>query len=249
MISTTKHWLLLTLAVLVARSCAASAADAPLKIHIISGAAEYKSEPSLKEFKEFLEKHYRVTCTASWGKDGAVKLDNLDAVPSADLLIVFARRLKLEDEHMRIVRKHWEQGKPVIGIRTASHAFQAADNAIFDKQVLGGSYRGAGDYTTPFKAIAAEGKGEHPLLKEVGSITSKGYYNNDKLADGAIVVQVVESMKKIPPPVTWVHTFKGGRMFYTSMGTPEDFKQDAFRRLLINAVFWTTQRVPEKMKQ
>ena len=107
----------------------------------------------------------------------------------------------------------------------------------------------AGDYTTPFKAITAKHQVEHPVLKGVGTITSRGYYNNGKLAEDAVVLQVVESEKKTPLPVTWTHTYKGGRTIYTSMGAPEDFKDENFRRLLVNAIFWTAQRDPEKMKK
>jgi type 1 glutamine amidotransferase len=60
---------------------------------------------------------------------------------------------------------------------------------------------------------------------------------------------VVESDKKTPQPVTWAHTYKGGRTIYTSMGVPEDFQDENFRRLLTNAIFWTAQRDPQKMKR
>jgi len=33
------------------------------------------------------------------------------------------------------------------------------------------------------------------------------------------------------------------------MGVPEDFQDENFRRLLTNAIFWTAQRDPEKMKR
>src|SRR5688500_16078133 len=46
------------------------AEGAPLRVHIISGSKEYASEPSLKKFKEELERRYHVTVTASWGRDG-----------------------------------------------------------------------------------------------------------------------------------------------------------------------------------
>ena len=42
---------------------------------------------------------------------------------------------------------------------------------------------------------------------------------------------------------------KGGRYFYTSMGAPEDFKDENFRRLLTNAILWTSRRDPEAMRK
>ena len=220
---------------------------AALKIHFI-GVGEYEPAKSLAGFKKHLEEKYRVECTASLGGNGK-KLENLDGLKSADVLVIFARRMDLPEEQMAIVRDHWEKGKPVVAMRTSSHAFQPDDNAIFDKKVLGGSYSGSGSYTTPFKAIAAKDQAEHAVLKGVGATTSKGYYNNGKLAEGAVVLQAVESDKKTPLPVTWAHTYKGGRTIYTSMGVPEDFKDENFRRLLTNAIFWTARRDPEELKK
>jgi type 1 glutamine amidotransferase len=241
-----KH-LLLSLTVLGLLAAPAwSQEPAPLKIHML-GAGEYKPVESLTAFKKYLEANYRVECTTSFGKDGK-SLPNVEALKNADVMIVFLRRMNLPEEQMAIIRDHWEKGKPIVALRTASHAFQPADNEVFDRKVLGGDYKGAGSYTTPFKAIAAKEQAEHPVVKGIGAITSKGYYNNGKLAEDAVVLQVVESDKKTPQPVTWAHTFKGGRTIYSSMGTPEDFEDETFRSLLTNAIFWTAQRDPNKLK-
>jgi type 1 glutamine amidotransferase len=220
---------------------------AALKIHLI-GVGEYEPAKTLAEFKKYLEATYRVACTASLGGNGK-KLDNLDALKAADVLVISARRMNLPDEQMALLRDHWEKGKPVIGMRCASHAFQPADNEVFDKKVLGGDYKGAGSYTTPFKAIPAKEQAAHPVVQGVGPISSRGYYNNGKLADDAVVLQLVESDRKTPQPVTWAHTYKGGRTIYTSMGVPEDFQDENFRRLLVNAIFWASQRDVGKFKR
>ena len=242
-----KRVLAALLMVALLASVSSSQQPAALKIHLI-GVGEYEPAKSLAEFKKHLEQSYRVVCTASLGGNGK-KLDNLDALKSADLLVIFARRMSLPDDQMAILRDHWEKGKPIVAMRTSSHAFQLADNEIFDKKVLGGDYKGSGSYTTPFKAIVAKDQAEHPVVKGVKLITSRGYYNNGKLAADSVVLQVVDSERKTPLPVTWAHTYKGGRTIYTSMGTPEDFLDENFRRLLVNAIFWTAQRDPETMKK
>jgi type 1 glutamine amidotransferase len=219
----------------------------PLKVHML-GVGEYKPVESLTAFKQYLEERFRVEVTTSFGKDGK-SLPNLESLKAADVMVVFVRRTNLPPEQMAIIRAHWEKGKPVVAMRTASHAFQPDDNAVFDRKVLGGNYRGSGSYTKPFKALAAEGHADHPVLKGVGPITSRGYYGNDKLADDTVVLQVMESEKKVKPPVSWVHTYNGGRTFYTSMGVPEDFQDENFRRLLSNAIFWTARREPETLKK
>ncbi len=223
------------------------AADAPLSIHIISGSGEYKSEPSLKEFSKFLEESYNVTCTASWGKDGAKQLDNLDPLKKADLMIVFARRMKLGEGQMEIIRGHWRAGKPIIGIRTASHAFSNEDNKVFDREVLGNNYQGHHGSEEVKVTNAAEQK-DHPLLAGVESFTSTKLYKCGELPATTTVLQTGDIGKAVCP-VTMVNEYKGGRVFYTSLGVPEDFQDENFRRLLTNAIFWTTHRDAGKMKK
>lgn len=231
--------LALLLALFLAAGPLQAAPPQPLKVHLI-GIGEYEAAKSMAAFKDHLEKHFHVACTTSL--KSAKDLENLDKLKEADVMIVFARRMKLPEEQMALIRAHWEKGKPIVAMRTASHAFQPADNALFDGKVLGGAYRGSGSYSKPFDALVVPEQKKHPVLDGVGKITSKGYYGNGKLAEDALVLQVVDSTRKTPQPVTWLHTYKGGRTFYTSMGVPEDFRNETFRKLLANAVFWTARR-------
>ena len=210
---------------------------AALKIHFISGAREYKSEESLKKFIPWLEKHYDVKCTASWGHDGIKELPNLDALKEADVLFVFARRMKLVEPQMKLIRMHWEKGKPIVGVRTASHAFQKADNEVFDRQVMGGNYQGHfGD-----GRVKVTNSGKHPILKGVGKIPSDKLYKAGPLAMGTTVLQQGD-IGTDKHAVSWVNSWKGGRTFYTSLGVPKGFENENFRRMLANAIFWTAKR-------
>ena len=210
---------------------------AALKIHFISGAREYKSEESLKKFIPWLEKHYDVKCSVSWGHDGIKELPSLNELKEADLLFVFARRMKLVEPQMKIIRTHWAKGKPVVGVRTASHAFQKADNEVFDRQVMGGNYQGHfGD--GPVKVVNL---GKHPILKGVGKIISDKLYKAGSLAKGATVLQQGD-IGTDKHAVSWINNWKGVRTFYTSLGVPKDFENENFRRMLANAIFWTVDR-------
>jgi len=40
--------------------------------------------------------------------------------------------------------------------------------------------------------------------------------------------------------VAWTRPHGGGRVFYTSLGHPDDFHQPCFLKLLVNALFWAT---------
>ena len=217
---------------------------AALKIHIISGAKEYQSEASMKSFSAWMEKHYDVKLTASWGHDGIEKLPNLGALKNADVMFVFARRMKLVEPQMKMIRAHWEKGKPIVGVRTASHAFQKADNEIFDRQVMGGNYQGHFS-VEPVKVTHLVKN--HPVLRGVKVFPSGKLYKAGPLAKGTTVLQQgdIGTDKQM---VTWVNTWKGGRTFYTSLGIPEDFESKDFKQMLANAIFWTAKRKPDQRK-
>jgi len=156
-----------TLIALLLPACAACAADAPpLKIHMIA-AGEYDPEKSLAAFKKHLEAGWRVEVTTSFGSSKA--LENLDALKSADVLVLFARRTAPPEAQMKVIRAHWEAGKPIVGIRTASHAFQKVDNEVLDRKVFGGNYGGASSNGGFVTGVAA-GAADHPVLKGVGPI-------------------------------------------------------------------------------
>ena len=71
-------------------------------------------------------------------------------------------------------------------------------------------------------------------------------YKNEGLA-GDVEVLMTGTIPEHTEPITWTRTYKGGRIFYTSLGHPQDFTEESFRRLLANALFWTAgepARVP-----
>lgn len=217
---------------------------APLKVHLV-GAGEYNPVESFTVYKKYLEGCGAVV-TTSFGKTGKA-LPDLERLKDADVMVLFVRRMDLPDDQIALIRDHWDKGRPIVALRTASHGFQPADNETFSK-VLGGAYQGPGSYTAPFKAIPNEAQKDHPVLTGVGPIASRGCYRFGPLADKAVVLQFEESARKVKSPATWAHEFKGGRVVYTTMGSPEDFLVEDFRRLLANAIFWSAHRDPVKLR-
>jgi len=122
-------------------------------------------------------------------------------------------------------------------VRTASHAFQNADNEVFDQQVMGGNYQGHFG-NGPVKVTNSY---KHPVLKGVGKITSDKLYKTGPLAKGTTVLQQGD-IGTDKHAVSWVNTWEGGRTFYTSLGVPKDFENENFRRMLVNAIFWAVDR-------
>lgn len=227
----------------------AKTANPPLKIHMISGAREYRSEPSLKAFAAYLQKNFHARCTLSPGRDGAKELPNLDALDKADVMLVFCRRLRLGPGSLEPIRNWCKAGKPVIGLRTASHAFQTW--LAFDKEILGGDYHGHGGSEKEVKVTVEEKAADHPILAGVKDWVRPGkLYRNPNLAKD-VAVLLTGTGSKDRQPLAWARVYdkkNDGRSFYTSMGLPGDFKNQTFRKLLVNAISWTAKRNLEPRK-
>jgi type 1 glutamine amidotransferase len=187
-----------------------------------------------------MEKKYLVSCTRSFASDKAKTLENLDKLEDADLLVVYARRLEIGGAQLKTIKDYIASGRPVIGIRTASHAFQKY--LEFDREVLGGSYSGHLGNEKGIRIIVNTRTARHPILSGVYEWTRNGrLYRNKELAKGAELLLTGKGPKE-SHPVAWVRTTGKQRVFYTSMGLPEDFANDTFNLLLANAVEWTTRR-------
>ncbi|MEX0778767.1 MAG: ThuA domain-containing protein [Balneolales bacterium] len=216
--------------------------DDSLHIHFISGSEEYKSEESLKELKQKLEQEYEeIKITASWGQDAGDNLPNISLLDEADLMLVFTRRMTLPEDQLEYILQHIEAEKPVIGLRTASHAFQGF--LQLDPLIFGGDYDGHGD-EEPVTLSIAEGS-EHPILNGVETWNRPGkIYLNPNLGPNTEVLVIGEGLDSgVNEPMAWTnHYGHNGRAFYTSMGLPSDFDNENFLQLLTNAIAWTTDQ-------
>ena len=178
----------------------------------------------------------------------------IEALRDADLLFVSVRRRTPWQEQLDAVRAYLAAGKPLIGIRTASHAFalrakdKLADPKLsawqeFDPEVLGGHYvnhHGVGPQTT---VTLAAGAGAHPILKDVSpaKLTSTcSLYKVSPLTATAKPLLIGTISGQPAEPIAWTHQFgpKQARVFYTSLGGVDDFKSPDFRRFLLNAIAW-----------
>ncbi|MDR1959132.1 MAG: hypothetical protein LBQ54_08845 [Planctomycetaceae bacterium] len=100
---------------------------------LIAGDEEYRSEEMLTQMGRILAKHHGFTCTVLYAVNrenqeiDPLTVDNipgLDALDTADLMVMFLRFRNLPDDQMEHIVKYFESGKPVLGIRTATHAFK-----------------------------------------------------------------------------------------------------------------------------
>lgn len=236
----------------------AAPAAAPDRPHVVFmiGEDEYHTWETLPEFaKRDLEpRGYQITVVNGDAADKNNFPGLIDALRTADLLVLSTRRRTPPADQLDAVRAYLAAGKPLVGVRTACHAFALRPNdppvdashstwQAFDPDVLGGHYTNhhpAGPMTT---VTIAPGAGAHPILKGVlvaGLVGNGSLYKVSPLAGDTRPLLIGTIPGQSPEPIAWTHEYgpKHARVFYTSLGHPDDFKNGEFRHLLVNAVAW-----------
>ena len=224
-------------------ACCVVGAAEPRKtptIVLISGEYEYTSTNTFPAFKQFLESNYPVKCVYLERK--GEEIPGLDALKAADLSILFIRRMTLPDEQLAQIKNFVDSGKPLIGLRTASHSFENWKE--FDNEVLGGNYHNHHGNTLVATAKVNPDAANHPILKNVPKEfeTAGSLYKTSPLAKDTTLLLTGSITNQPPEPMAWTHNYKGARVFYTSLGHPKDFDNPAFRTMLVNAIFWTLEQ-------
>lgn len=218
------------------------------------GEDEYETNVTLPKFAQQQLEPRGIRCTIIHS-DEADKNNfaGLTALKTADLLFVSVRRRSPPKDQLDLVREFVAAGKPVVGIRTASHAFHTKGThpeghdewQEFDAEILGGNYHGhhANGITSVLKV--ADGMQEHPILAGVpvdSFVGSGSLYLVSPLAKTAKPL-IIGSIPDHPAePVAWTHQHGDSRVFYTSLGHVSDFQNEAFNKLLTNAVIWALAR-------
>ncbi len=237
---------LVLLAVALVTGFNALGASAPT-IVFVAGEFEYHSKETLPAYARKLSAEYQVNAIVLQRPDDEKiqSIPDLEKLDQADLAVILIRRMVLPEEQLNHFKKYLAAGKPLVGMRTASHSFENWKE--FDAQVLGGNYQGhhANELKTSVSLIAE--MRDHPLLRGVTPFVSDGsLYKNTPLRAGSKPILLGTVTGQPPEPLAWTHEYHGGRIFYTSLGHPNDFKQDSFLHLLQNGMEWALDRPLEK---
>ncbi len=262
------------------------------RIVLVSGDDEYRSEESLPQLAAILSARHGFACRVLYAIDpssGAIRPDlhtnipGLEALDTAALMVLLVRFRDLPDRQMKHIVDYVESGRPIVGLRTATHAFDLTGSPVyaryswnsktwdggFGRQVLGETWIGHhgrhGLQST--RGILARDARNHPVLRGIhdGDIWGPSDVYEVRLplpGDSLPLVlgQVVEGMHPDDPPapgpqnhpmlpVAWVKTYRGARVFTTTMGASQDLLSEGLRRLLVNACYWTLgmeDRIPSK---
>ena len=241
-----------TFALLLATAC--SAADSRKKLVMLISEAEYETAKTLPVFAKSLEKDFRVVVVSGPTLDTEKHVfDRIEEIADADVLLVSVRRRTLPKAQLDAIRRYVAAGKPVVGIRTASHAFSLRPNQKmaeggtqwpgWDAEVFGGAY--TNHHGKDVKTTVTAAASDHPILRGVKLPfeSSSSLYKVSPLKPGAKAILTGAIPNQPPEPIAYTFTRKdGGKSFYTSLGGVSDFQNPAFTTLLRNALLWAAGR-------
>lgn len=182
-----------------------------------------------------------------------------EKLKDTDLLFISVRRRTPTEPQLAAIRKYIASGKPVLGIRTSSHAFVVRNGKApqghaswqsWDADVFGGSYSG---HLSAKLSTNARVASEHAITKGLPTEafdTGGSLYKVTPLAEGSRVLLTGRVKgQKDAQPVAWTFTRKdGGKSFYTSLGHVDDFQAPPFTLLLKQACQWLNSSSAKKTK-
>lgn len=240
------------------------------KIVLISGDEEYRSEEALPMLGKILSQRHGFTCTVLFSIDpekgyidpnNQKNLPGLESLNDADLMIVATRFRTPSEEAMKPFDAYLEAGKPVIGLRTATHGFRGKWE-FFGLQILGEKWvRHHGKHKREgCRGVIEEANANHPVLNCVSDVYGPSdVYAIKNLTDDATVLmrgavtktleptsEAVDGQKNEPMmPLAWLREYTSpggtkGRAFCTTMGASVDLVSVDARRLVVNAAYHLT---------
>lgn len=202
------------------------------KVVLIAGDEEYRSEEAMPMLGKLLSVRHGFECTVLFSIDaetGAIdpeeqtNIPGLEALDDADLMVIATRFRELPDEQMRHIVDYVESGRPIVGLRTATHAFSYQRNPDspyahwhfrseswpggFGQQVLGDTWinhHGRHGQESTRGVVAPDAAG-HPILRGVDDVWGPtDVYGLRNLGDDANVLllgAVLAGMSPDAPPV------------------------------------------------
>jgi type 1 glutamine amidotransferase/nicotinamidase-related amidase len=215
----------------------------PLKIVFAIAEDEYHAKESLPAFaKAELEAKLGAQCVFL-ESDSKTDLPGLEALKEADVLVMFLRRRELPPEQLKAFQVYFDSGKPLVALRTSCHAFQ--NWLEFDQAVLGCHYDNHYGKESAITVVPAASASDSPLLRGIdakGWTTASTLYKVLPLSDTCRPVLNGAIPERSAEPIAWTNTHRGGRVFFTSLGSPQDFGDPRFKRLLFNGVAWASDK-------
>lgn len=242
---------------------AAPAQQRPLHVVFVTGDDEYRSEVSMPMIARILEAKYGFRTSVAYARPTPQTRDNiegLEALETADLMVMFTRWRRLPAAQLARIVAFSKSGKPMVGLRTTTHAFQYPEgdpnqalNDGFGTEVFGQRWITHHGHRSTTEVTLHDANRAHQILRGVGPFSAASWLyhvaplagSNAILLDGrAVNSDKLARVETYPleQPVAWTREYNGARVFFTTLGHPKDFEHEAMRRLLINGIHWAVGR-------
>lgn len=236
----------------------AAAAEAPLKVAFMIGEDEYQTWETLPKFAEQYLQPLGILCAFIHAdKENLNHFPGLEKIHDADVLLISVRRRPLPKAELDQIRNYLKAGKPLVAIRTTSHAFAARANVTvdpsldqwptFDVDALGGKYDNHYGNKEGTEVAVASHAQSHPILAGLKqrSFHSGGTLYKMTAGKGATVLlngMTTDNGRPVTHPAAWTYNYGKSRVFYAALGHVDDFAQPVFNQLLVNALYWAADR-------
>ena len=246
-------------------------------IVLVSGDEEYRSEESCPMLAKILSVHHGFDTTVLFAinpETGVINpqiqtnIPGLEALQTADLVILDTRFRKLPDEQLKHFADYVKTGRPMIGIRTATHAFRCGTHRFgIDWNNFGLNFLGERGVAHHGKHKVEGARGvieakyaDHPVLRGVGEIFAPSDVYTVKHLDESkakvlVRAAITETMEPDSPTLhddprnqplqagIWLHEYtapngKRGTSLLTTMGASVDLESEGLRRVIVNAAFY-----------
>jgi hypothetical protein len=229
-------------------ACFGAAPGKGKHVVFVVGDQEYRSEESMPALARILAERHGFKCMVllpvnrQTGDVDFMTPDNipgLEALRTADLMVLFARFLELPDEQMKEIVDYTNSGRPIVALRTSTHAFnyqKRTDSPYakysyrskefeggYGRQVLGETWinhYGAHQKEST-RGLVAPGMEKHPILRGVKDVWGESdVYSVTTLSGDSkplLMGQVLRGMQPSSPPnpdkkltpVAWVKSYTG----------------------------------------
>jgi hypothetical protein len=179
---------------------------------------------------------------------------DLGVLDDADLLVVYTRFRNLADPDMLALERYLAGTRPVIGLRTSTHAFHfPADspwsswNQDFGRDILGTPWISHHGHSSSTDVDVAPGAPPELIDGVALPFRARSWLYVVDPAPWCTPVLLGEPVDSEttdtrPGPVAWCGEPAGRRTFFTSLGHPDDLVLTPVRRLLANAAVWALGR-------
>ena len=163
-----------------------------MNVVLVAADDEYRSEELIPQLAKILSVHHGFNCRVLFAMDrvrGVIdpeirdNIPGLEALEYADLMVLFSRFRELPDSQMKWIVDYLESGRPLVGLRTSTHAFRYVDQPEsryarysfdskdprggFGRQVLGETW--ISHYGTHQKestrGLVAKNAKDHPIVQ------------------------------------------------------------------------------------